>query len=76
MNKTLGSKTFITSCVATVAVAGLAFAGTALAERTSIPVELVHADGSTERTEWPLITADEMTNDWEICVLFPHLVDS
>lgn len=76
MNKTLGSKTFINSCVATFAAAGLAFAGTALAERTSIPVELVHADGSTERTDWPFITADEMTNDWEICVLFPHLVDS
>lgn len=76
MNNTLGSKTFINACAVTVAAAGLVLSGAAVAERDSMTVELVHADGGKEVTEWPLITAAEMTNDWEICVLFPHLVDS
>ena len=44
--------------------------------RTSIPVELVNEDGSKTATDWTLITKDEITKPWNICVLFPHLKDS
>ncbi|MDQ1850612.1 TMAO reductase system periplasmic protein TorT [Gemmobacter fulvus] len=45
-------------------------------QRTSIPVALVAEDGTTTEADWPLISKDEMTKPWNICVLFPHLKDS
>lgn len=58
---------------------GLTFAfGPALAQDApeSIPVELVAEDGTTSDADWPLIKADELSQPWNICVLFPHLKDS
>lgn len=60
-------------------LAGLSLAtapSLALAERSSFPVELVQEDGSKKDADWPLITKEELTKPWNICVLFPHLKDS
>jgi protein TorT len=42
---------------------------------TSFPVQLVDGDKKTD-AEWKLLTPEEVTKPWNICVLFPHLKDS
>jgi protein TorT len=68
--------TLLTSALLGAGLISFALPAVAQDSRRSIPVELVAEDGTKTATDWPLITAEEITKPWNICVLFPHLKDS
>lgn len=43
--------------------------------KTSMPVALIEGDQTVD-VEWKFLTKDQITKNWNICVLFPHLKDS
>ena len=68
------SRTFSLAAAAAL-IGGMVSVGSADAADWSLPVTVFNDDGTTEQMNYEPLDVSQITQKWDLCVIFPHVKD-